>query len=224
MGCATSSLAGPNDFKDIDATPAQPLTWRTTKSTPDPIESPVSAEAYTHTMPTMTRSDRGALDHTLQSAPKGRGNGRETARFGSHAYMGSLPFTGNPNSGDSEVKANPAREPKILLPHDFHIGHSKDAVYGSAAHPKPRLPNGKRDMVVPFPSGKGRPSKEEWEAEQTEKARVKAERAEERQLAKLGKMQGEEVGDDKEEESEAKGRWKKWMGGGSRKGVAEGEL
>lgn len=121
MGCTSSSLAGPtdlagsNDFSHLN--PTITPSRHTKHHASDPVESPLSAEAYAHTIPTMTRSDRGEAEEI----------------------------------GNLEPKPKLAKEQKVLLPHDFHLGHSKRDVYGSETHPKPGVPKGKRGEVVPFP-------------------------------------------------------------------------
>jgi hypothetical protein len=190
MGCNSSSLANPSEFSHL--TPSQPVTSSSLTKEPEPIESSLSAEAYTHAVPTMTRGERGDADNDLM--------------------------------GKYEEIGKPPKEPRVLLPHDFHFGHNKQDIYGSESHPKPTVPNGKRGYVVPFPRGKGRPSKEEWEAQEEEKARVKAAKAKEGRYGNLGKVAGLGEGERKDEESLAKGVWRKMKKGASNeRGPGEGK-
>lgn len=127
MGCTSSSLVGTDDFKDIDATPSQGMNWRSKKKTSDPIESALSQEAYTHATPTMTRDDRGPKDD--KEAPK------SSPSFGSHTYMGTLPFTGK------------AREPKMKKKHAVESTSEDIKVPGK---PKPlKDENEDEDKVEP---------------------------------------------------------------------------
>ena len=187
MGWISSSPANPLEFSHL--TPSQPVHSSPFNKGPEPVESPLSAEAYTHAVPTMTWGDRGDKD------------------------------------GYDEIgTSKPPKEPKILLPHDIHLFHNKQNIYGSETHPKLTVPNGNRVSVVPFPRGKGRPSKEEWEAQQAEKARVKAAKAKEEQYGNLGKVAGLGEGEKKDEESLAKGLWRKLKKGASNeRGPGEGK-
>ena len=87
MGCNSSSLAG-DSFDGIDATAlSTKKAPRRSQKSPYPAESDLSAEAYAHATPTMTRGDRGPDPETKEGK-------KEKSTLGSH--MGTLPFNSRP--------------------------------------------------------------------------------------------------------------------------------